>query len=234
MQKNALKHVLTIGVILLGGTAGGKDAKAVTSAFRLDSLSGLEITNVKAEVVRYRGRRAVRMLQSTDDATTGDPEKESMAILTPTAFKDGTIEVEIAGAPRAGAPPDARGFMGIAFRVQPKGSRFECFYLRATNGRADDQVRRNHSTQYVSHPDYPWERLRKENPGMYESYVDLEAGAWTKVKIAVSGTKAQLYVNGAEQPTLLVNDLKLGESRGKIALWIAVDTDAYFSNLTVK
>ncbi|MGB0034081.1 MAG: hypothetical protein WBP79_01245, partial [Candidatus Acidiferrales bacterium] len=130
--------------------------------------------------------------------------------------------------------PDIRGFIGIAFRVASHGSQFECFYLRMTNGRADDQIMRNHSVQYISAPDFPWRRLREENPGKYESYVDLEPGAWTKVKIVVSGTKASLYVNGAAQPCLIVNDLKLGESRGQIALWVAVDTDAYFSNVTVK
>jgi hypothetical protein len=234
MVRSTFHLLLGAGMVLLGGRACSLDAKAPASAFRLDSLKGLEIVNVKAEAVNYRGRPAVRMLQSIDDATTGNPEKTSMVVLTGTDFKDGTIEVEIAGAPRAGAPADARGFMGIAFRMQPGGSQYECFYLRATNGRAEDQLRRNHSTQYISYPDYPWERLRKENPGQYESYADMETGAWNKVKIVVAGTKAKLYVNGAEQPTLIVNDLKLGESHGQIALWIAVDTDAYFSNLTVK
>src|SRR5262249_27218398 len=148
--------------------------------------------------------------------------------------KDGTIEVEVAGAPRAGADPGARGFIGVEFRLQPQASRYECFYLRPTNGRADDQLRRNHSVQYVSGPDFPWERLRKENPGVYESYVDPERGGWTGFKIVVSGVKARLYVNGADQPCLIVNDLKLGEGHGQIALWATTTTDGYFSNLTVK
>jgi hypothetical protein len=50
----------------------------------------------------------------------------------------------------------------------------------------------------------------------------------------VSGTKAQLYVNGADQPCLIVNDLKLGETHGQIALWAYGTTDGYFSNLKVK
>jgi hypothetical protein len=54
------------------------------------------------------------------------------------------------------------------------------------------------------------------------------------MKIVVSGTKARLYVNGADQPCLIVNDLKLGERHGQIALWAHVATEAYFSNLTVK
>jgi hypothetical protein len=33
---------------------------------------------------------------------------------------------------------------------------------------------------------------------------------------------------------LIVNDLKLGETRGAIALWSHTFTDGYFANLTVK
>jgi hypothetical protein len=31
-----------------------------------------------------------------------------------------------------------------------------------------------------------------------------------------------------------VNDLKLGETHGQIALWAHTSTDGYFSNLTVR
>ena len=64
-------------------------------------------------------------------------------------FGDGTIEAEIAGSPAPNAPEGARGFVGIAFRVQPDLRTYDAFYLRPTNGRADDQVRRNHTTQYI-------------------------------------------------------------------------------------
>jgi hypothetical protein len=53
------------------------------------------------------------------------------------------------------------------------------------------------------------------------------------MKIEVAGTKAKLYVNGAEQPCLIVNDLRLGNSRGQVGLWAFVTTDAYFSNLKI-
>ena len=140
----------------------------------------------------------------------------------------------MAGAPRPGADPSMKGFIGIAFRVQSQGSAFELIYLRPSNGRAPEQLTRNHSAQYVSDPDFTWERLRKETPGKYESYVDLEPGAWTRMRIEVSGTTARLYVNGASQPCLIVNDLKRGESHGPIALWAHETTEAYFSNLTIR
>ena len=194
-----------------------------------NSAQHFELVNAeKAEVVTYRGRQATTLIPSP-----GHEKESALAILPGTDFKDGTIEVEIAGFPRPTAAPDDRGFIGIAFRVQEHGSRYECFYIRPTNGRADDQLRRNHSLQYVSEPEYPWERLRKENPGVYESYADLELGAWTNIKIVVSGVKAQMFVNGASQPSLIVNDLKLGETSGAIALWSYNTTDAHFSNVKI-
>ncbi|MEO8563994.1 MAG: hypothetical protein ABI601_18080 [bacterium] len=80
----------------------------------------------------------------------------------------------------------------------------------------DDQVFRHWSVQYESDPAYPWNRLRQESPGVYQSYAPLEPGAWTRLRIEVAGTKARLYVNGASQPALSVNDLKTGASRGTI------------------
>ncbi|HLK20411.1 MAG TPA: hypothetical protein VKT81_15755 [Bryobacteraceae bacterium] len=202
---------------------------ANAAEFKLDSAAGLDLINAKAEAVNYRGRRAVRL-----DPIPGQENIGSMLALLPGSnFKNGTIQVDLAGSPRAGSPPTSRGFIGVAFRVQPQAAKFECFYVRPTNARADDQLRRNHTAQYISVPDFPWERLRKEAPGVYESYADMEPGAWTTLKIVVSGSKAQLYVNNAKEPCLIVNDLKLGELEGRIALWADSTTDGYFSNLKI-
>lgn len=217
-----------LSALVLNVTAGQRSKPAVRT-YALDSLSGIDVNDNRAEVVTYRGRRSIRLVRGPSD---NDPIP-SLAILKDSDFRDGTIELAVAAVPRPGAPADERGFVGISFRSQPGASRFECIYLRMTNGRCDDQIRRNHSAQYASEPDYPWHRLRKENPGQYESYVDLEPGAWTKMKIVVSGTKAALYVNGASQPCLVVNDLKLGDSRGQIGLWAGSDTEAYFSMLSI-
>jgi len=174
----------------------------------------------------YLGKSAVRL-----DALPNAADGESYAIVKGSRFRNGTIEVELAGKPAATAGPAARGFIGIAFRVQ--GNRYEYIYLRPTNGRADDQVRRNHSTQYGAHPDFGFGQMRKESPEKYESYVDLEPGVWTKFRIAIDGTKARLYVHDAAQPCLIVNDLKLGDSEGSVALWVGPGTEGYFSALKI-
>ena len=54
-----------------------------------------------------------------------------------------------------------------------------------------------------------------------------------RVKIVLSGTEARLFVHGAEQPTLIVKDLKLGDTEGGIAVWIGTGTEAHFADLKV-
>src|SRR5215510_2722287 len=200
-----------------------------TTTLRLDDLKEFTPRNVKIDSVTYKGRQALRVA----DAAPSVPDGERFVILKNSMFEDGVIEVDLTGEPGPGAGEGARGFVGLAFHVTTDGSKYECFYLRPTNGRADDQERRNHSVQYISHPDFPWQLLRKDFPGKYESYVDLVPGEWTKVKIEVRGNKARLFVHGLEQPTLLVHDLKLGKSQGGIALWVGPGTVAHFSNLRV-
>ena len=196
----------------------------------LDAMDQLKLVNVKAETVNFKGRKAMRV---SDAAAAGTGDEERLVILSKTDFNDGVIEVDLSGEPGPNAGEGARGFVGMAFRVAADASRFECFYLRPTNGRAEDQVRRNHSAQYISNPGFPWHMLRKEFPEKYETYVDLVAGEWTKVKIEVRGEKARLYVNGVEQPTMLVNDLKQKQSKGAVALWIGPGTVAHFSNVRI-
>jgi hypothetical protein len=183
---------------------------------------------VKVEAADYLGKRAVKL---TEDGQVANGE--AYAIVKGAAFHNGTIDVELAGRPAdAVAGTAARGFIGIGFRLQ--NDKFEYIYLRPTNGRADDQVRRNHSTQYSSHPAFDFAEARRTAPEKYESYVDLEPGVWTRVRITVEGTKARLYVHGSSQPTLIVNDLKLGDSSGGVLLWIGPGTEGYFTGLEIK
>jgi len=216
---------------------------AQTKTFPFGSVEGLILNDVAAEAATLDGKPAIRLtispeaerrMQSMTPADAAANPVEPLAIVGDVRFSSGVLEAEIAGAPAPGAFGGARGFVGIAFRVQPDKKTYDAFYLRPTNGRADDQERRNHSAQYISHPAWPWNRLRQETPSRYESYVDLEPGKWTKVRIEVNGDKARLYVHGNEHPTLIVNDLKTGVAgQGAVALWIGPGTVAHFRDLTV-
>lgn len=190
-------------------------------------VSALEARNVDLDAAPHLGRPSVHLRFK--------PKKrgEGIAILAGTSLLDGTIEADVAGRPEAGAAASARGFIGLAFRVEAAPDRFDCFYIRPTNGRVDDQLRRNHSTQYEAMPEFPWSRLRGEFPGVYESYADIDPGDWTHLRIEFAGPKARLYVNRAPQPALVVNDLKHEPTAGAIALWIGDETEGWFSNLNL-
>jgi hypothetical protein len=193
------------------------------------AVNRLELKNVKAEPVTYRGRAAIRITEAGANAGNS----EGLAIIRGTSFRDGTIELDMSGDTAPNAPAFMRGFVGIAFRVSADGSHFECFYLRPKNGRSEDQLRRNHSVQYISIPGFDWHKLRTASPGKYESYTDLVPGQWTHVKVWVKGQRARLYVGGSKQPVLVVNDLKQPAASGAIALWIGPGTIAHFSKLRV-
>jgi hypothetical protein len=185
---------------------------------------------VKVESTNFKGRAALRV---TDDSKAGAGDEARYAIVANSALQDGVIEIDLAGDVLPTAAGAARGFVGIVFRLAAEAPRFECFYLRPTNGRAEDQERRNHSAQYISIPGFPWPKLRKETPERYESYVDLVPGEWTQVKIEVKGESARLYVHGNAQPTLIVKDLKQPAASGAIGLWVGPGTLAHFANLRV-
>jgi hypothetical protein len=219
---------MTAVVVLVAGFAAAQG-----KPYPLESVDGLVLHNVAAEPVTLQGKKGLRVTAS-EAATRAPGPLDQLARMKNLDFSNGVIEVEVAGAPAPDAPEGARGFVGIAFRLQPDDRTYDAFYLRPTNGRADDQERRNHAVQYISHPDWTWSRLRKETPSKYESYVDLRPGTWTKIKIEVTGTRARLFVHDNEQPTLIVNDVKSGaQGKGGIALWIDSGTVAHFRNLRV-
>jgi hypothetical protein len=226
ISKNAIFFVFFI----LMGSSSFTSAQGGAKSIPLVGSKALSAVNVVFSEETYKGRRCLLV---TEKGADSNPEMTFVTI-TSASLKDGIIELDVAGKPAEGAISGARGFIGVAFRLNEDNSKYECFYLRPTNGRADDQVRRNHSVQYISFPDFPWQKLRKEFPEKYESYADLEVGEWTKVKIVVEGGVAKLYVHGNSQPTLIVNDLKHGPGiSGRIALWIGPGTEGRFSNLVV-
>lgn len=199
--------------------------------FALHSIDGLRPNDVLPSIADHHGAAALRLVLTPDAET---PDCPTFAIVEGVEFGDGVIELEVAGDTLADAPPAARGFIGIAFRIADDLSAFEGIYIRPKNGRAGDQLRRNRSCQYFSYPDFKFDYLRETAAGEYESYVDLVPGAWTKMRIEVAGETARLYVHGAEQPTLVVNDLKHGaDARGGIGLYIDSGTEGFFRGLRV-
>ena len=107
-----LGRVCGLGVLWLfsGRQAFGQSAQEIG----VPAANKLELHNVKAGKVSYQGRAAVRV---TDAAAADVDDAGRLAIIPGTSFQDGTIEVNLSGDTLADAPAQARGFVGIAFRV---------------------------------------------------------------------------------------------------------------------
>ncbi|SFB38202.1 hypothetical protein SAMN04515620_1589 [Collimonas sp. OK607] len=222
-----------IALISLGTNMAQASATPIAPAI---DASEFKLNVVSIEKFTFKGKEAFEVAMPRD--AYQDPEKEVLTdranlAWIPIDFHNGTIEVDVAAVLARDAPNYARGFIGLGFRIDSNLS-FEGIYLRPANSRSDDQVRRNHSVQYFALPGYGFERLRKDAPEKYESYVDIELGEWSHMKIEVHDCDAKLYVNRAKQPSLVVHDLKLGpEHKGGVGFWIDSGTLGYFRNLKV-
>lgn len=192
----------------------------------------IEAVGVSMSIERLGGKKVVKVVK---DSTIKEVDEPTFVKIKGVDFRNGTIEVKVLSRLLKNAPEFARGFIGIAFRINDSNTRFESIYIRPTNARADDQVRRNHSIQYYSYPDYKFDRLRKESPERYESYTDMDLDEWITMRIEVKGQEARLYINTNQQPSLIVKDLKLGASAsGTMGLWVDIGTEGYFTDLKIR
>jgi hypothetical protein len=194
--------------------------------------TNIEPVKVSVSIGKFMGKEAVKAIK---DSGVKEFDEPTFVKIKGIHFKNGTIEVKVLSRLLKDAPDFARGFIGIAFRINDSNTKYESIYIRPANARVDDQVRRNHSIQYYSYPDYKFDRLRKESPERYESYSDMEMNKWITLRIEVKDTKARLFLNNNKQPSLIVNDLKHGaDLSGAIGLWVEVGTEGFFSDLKVK
>ena len=217
------RSLFIIGIIL--------SINSYSQTIRLDT-NRLEAVNVSMSIEKLMGNEVVKAIK---DSSVKESDEPTFVKIKGINFRNGIIEVKVLSKLLKNAPEFARGFIGIAFRINDSNTKYECIYLRPVNARVNDQVRRNHSIQYYSYPDYKFDRLRKEAPERYESYSDMEMNKWITMKIEVKDTQAKLFVNNNKQPSLAVTDLKHGaSSSGAIGLWVDIGTEGFFSDLKIQ
>jgi hypothetical protein len=226
MQFASTKYLKLIILLILAIATKNASAQKI-----LLDANNLEANQVYLTFEKIDNKKVVKVIM---DSTVKKANEPTFAKIKSTRFKNGTIEVKVLSRLLKNASPGARGFIGIAFKIDDKNSRFECIYIRPTNGRADDQVRRNHSIQYYAYPDFKFDRLRKEAPETFESYADMGLNEWITMRIEVKGKEATLFLNNSKYPVFVVKDLKFGENtEGGIGLWVDGGTEGFFKDLKV-
>lgn len=195
------------------------------------NINNLEAVNVFMSSQKLDGEDVIRVVK---DSVIKEFDEPTFVKIKDFKFKDGIIEVKVLSRLLPCAPELSRGFIGLAFRINKDNSKFESIYLRPINARSESQLRRNHSIQYFAYPNYKYYRLRVESPEMYESYTDMTLNEWITLRIVVKGEIARLYINNNDQPSLIINDLKLGSNaQGAIGVFVDVGTEGFFKDMKI-
>lgn len=129
-------------------------------------------------------------------------------------FSIGSIDVDLRG-----KDVFQQSFLGIAFHGV-NDITYDAIYFRPFNFQSPDTLRKKHTVQYISEPDYPWDRLRKEHHLVYESAVTPVpiAADWFHAHIVVEKDELVVYVNHSKVPSLKVKKLN-NRNDGMIGLW---------------
>ena len=145
-------------------------------------------------------------------------------------FSEGTIECDILGK----SQPRGSNFPGIAFHGADDTT-FDCVYFRPFNFRAENPENASHAVQYISHPQWTWQKLRAEKTGQYEKPITPppDGDAWFHAKIVVAGRKVSVFVNDATKPSLEVEPLN-DRTGGRIGIWGGdAGAGGHFANLKI-
>ena len=152
----------------------------------------------------WKGATGLAKLVEKDGAPAVEVNGEGVIWLDGCEFSNGTIEFDAKG---KSGPPQSN-FMGIVFRAMDEKT-YDTVYFRPFNFRAPKPDNKSHAVQYSSHPEWPWQRLRKEHTGKYEKGIEPspDGDAWFHAKVVVAKPKVSVFVNGATEPSLMVDEL---------------------------
>lgn len=200
-----------------------------------------ELHNVTGSIIKFEGQNVLKIerdlnaipFDSTHVEKTVD-EAHYAKLLNLEDFENGTVEVMMYSQLQNPAPySGVAGFIGAFFRVKEKDSSFEAIYVRPKVGRADNQLFRNHTVQYISYPHYKFDTLRKIAPFRYEGSAPVALNEWIKMRIEVNGETAEMFINDAKYSTFVVDKLLGANKKGGIGLYVDIGTIGYFRNLKV-
>ncbi len=203
-------------------------------AITLTSLSLLvgcsnKTINLSKEEVHLVNRQIVQSpTQSSKVLMLNNQMGDGLAILKNTRFDEGIIEIELKGENLPG-----RSFIGLAFNIQ-NDSTYEAIYFRPFNFQADEQIKREHSVQYISHPKNTWRYLRTNFEGQYEAEYTRKPSPdeWFSISISIDSENVTVY--DEESNTELLRVVRLEKQMSdRIGLWTGNNSKGEFRKLMV-
>jgi len=163
-----------------------------------------DIRATESRIEPYRGRSALLLRNGT-------------AWLKGSRFENGSIEFDVAFS-------NGVSFPGIAFRAVSRAD-YEFLYMRAPSSGGP------HATQYtpVLHGLYGWQIY---TGAAFEAAVQWTYDRWMHVKLVVSGTRAEVYVD-SDTAVQVIPRLRGAEAAGEVGLVVGPGS-ARFANVVVR
>ena len=142
------------------------------------------------------------------------------------SFQNGKIDVDLKGKNLQG-----QSFVGVAFHLID-GNKYDAIYFRPFN--FFNSERNTHSVQYISMPGHPWQQLRQDFPGKYESKISNPPNPddWFHATIEINFPKISVFVNNEKTASLVVEQLS-GVRTGSVGLWVGYMSEGQFKNLKI-
>ena len=221
MKRRILVQVYCLAIAVLIGTAAFAAPPAGGAVEKVDlSAATRQIDNRQVTPLVDGERSGIRLDEAAGDGVVWFPE---------TRFSNGTIELDIRGRDLMG-----RSFVGLAFHGVDAET-YDVVYFRPFNFHSPDPARRAHSVQYISKPLYDWSKLRSEHPGQYEKPIESapQPNEWFHARIVVAHPKVSVFVNGATEPSLVVDQLN-DRGEGWVGVWVGNGSNGDFANLSIQ
>lgn len=211
---------LIVGALFIATSLASAQPKIIEPDLAgLVAGQGWKVVNRTVTAIDKDGKPAVHF----DDKKGGT----GIARVENVTFGDGVIEFDARGRNVV-----QRSFLGVAFHGADD-TNYDVIYFRPFNFKAADPERRLHAVQYVSHPAYTWQKLRREHPGKYEKPIvpAPDPDGWFHARIVIAWPKVSVFVDGARDPSLVVDQLN-DRKRGWVGLWVDV-AGGDFANLKI-
>lgn len=198
------------------------DLKAIAEEKGAKISAGINLKWVE----EVKGKPALKVQPAKKEFVVED---RWVILLDDLEFTNGVIEFDALGQ----SDPPQSNFLGVAFRAVDAWIH-DAVYFRPFNFRAGDAERMSHAVQYVSYPEYRWFDLRQDKPGHYEQPIvpAPDGDTWFHARILIERPKVSVYVNAADEPSLVVEELSDRQDRG-VGLWVGPGQGGYFANLKI-
>ena len=208
---NSIFGIIAISLLVLTSCTNAKEI----------TFEDENITTVNREIVNKADLKSSIL---SLNAQSGD----GIAILKNVTFESGTVSIEFQGEDVAG-----KSFVGFAFNIE-NDSTYEAVYFRPFNFESPKKINREHSIQYIYHPEFSWRKLRTEREGVFEAeFINPpNPNDWFSIELTISPTTVTVTDKSSEKVLMKVERVSKPISKS-IGLWAGHNSKGSYRNLKI-